>query len=134
MKKILFVLIAISASFAQAATDCSQNPYALTKNSLVIAFDWAEGGFHENTGHFIAGEFYFNSLVDASCEHIEVVSNAEVRCISAKGQGISVGIVQQKQGRYADWDFYNVNWSSSVVIKSQYTNSGCIYGIAVKNH
>lgn len=133
MKKILFVLIAFSASFAQATTDCSQNPYALTKNSLVVAYNWVDGGFHEKTGHFVEGEFFFNSLIDDSCKHIEVVSNADVRCVSSKGQSIFVGIVQQRQGRYEDWDFFNVKWSSNVVIKSISTSNGCYYGIAVKN-
>lgn len=132
MKKILFVLIAVSAAFSQAATDCAKNPYALTKSGLVVAYDWVEGGFHKNTGHFIDGEFFFNSLIDASCEHIEVASTGVVKCISTKGQGVSVGNVQQKQGRYEDWEFYNVNWNSNIVIKSKSTNGGCIYGMAVK--
>ena len=132
MKKLLFVLIAVSAAFSQAATDCEKNPYALTKSSLVIASDWVEGGFHKNTGHSIDGEFYFNSLVDDSCEHIEVNSTGVVKCISTTGQKVSVGSVQQRQGRYADWDFYSVNWNSNIVIQSKSTKGGCIYGVAVE--
>lgn len=133
MKKILFSLLIISSSLAQAATtSCSQNSYALTKQSLVVAYDWAEGGFSETTGHHVLGEFYFNSLRDQSCQRIEVASDGVVRCISNKAQKTQVGVIQEKQGRHEEWDFFNVNWNSNVVIKAQNTNSGCIYGIAVQ--
>lgn len=132
MKKILFALFVIISSLAHAEGECSRNPYALTTQSLVVAYDWEEKQFSSNTAHSLIGEYYFNLLKDRSCLHIEVAINEEVNCVSEEGQKILVGKIQSRVGRYSEWDFYNVNWNKLVSIKSQQTIHGCIYGIAIK--
>lgn len=132
MKNALFVLVYILTSFSQASADCSQNSYALTKESLVVAYDWVDGGFRKSTGHYIIGEFFFNRLMDPSCERIDVRTNGEVACVSENGQSTLMGLVQERQSRYEDLDVYSVHWNSNVDIKSKNTVHGCIYGLAVK--
>ena len=133
MKKLFIMFVMTLACSVQADTDCADNSYGLTLNSLVVAYDWAEKSFAERTGHQIMDEYFFNELVDPSCERIEVGAGSEVRCISVEGKVTPVGIVQERLAHQPEWDYFRVQWNSNVVIKSSFVeNIGCIYGIAIK--
>lgn len=114
-----------------ASPECSLNPHGLKKSRLVVVFNIPTNSYEARTGNEIDGELTFNDLVDESCLQIEVSERDVVSCINNDGIKFVVGGIAKKDGHLKDWNFYSVNWSKDVLIKSELTEQGCIYGIGI---
>lgn len=131
MKTLLLSFLMLTSASLYASADCANNPYRLTRESLVVAYDVEEGTFNTKSAHAVMDEYFFNELVDKSCEKISVSKNGNVSCTNSEGTSMVVGLIKDKKGFYSGWSFYSVNWARAVVIKTKKTERGCIYGMGI---